>query len=225
MSQKVSITFDYVLGSLSISFLFPVDGGRPVTVDKTYSVSSSFVLSDFVSLDTNNYTFIVDSSKTPIIKFEEDTQITIENIIYSDAFKTAFPSIFGGVSGVSSSCSFDDTNILNAIASLRAEIETRFGGLFTRLDTLDASVKSISISGVSPMVDFMDLNGNCGSYANGSRVTVQGVEGIYTVQSSFLGWSVPLDGHLVLCYNLLGDNNKKIKAPHLYVRLYVEKKD
>jgi hypothetical protein len=67
------------------------------------------------------------------------------------------------------------------------------------------------------------LNGNFGSYPDGTYVTVQGLTTrTYTVQSSSLGWDSPSTGSLIITYRLKDSDGNFLEAPHVLLSQKIE---
>lgn len=66
---------------------------------------------------------------------------------------------------------------------------------------------------------FPSLNGDSGTYLDGTLVNVQGLPNrVYTVLSSVMGWDNPDTGSTVINYILKDKNNKILVAPYILVK-------
>lgn len=95
-------------------------------------------------------------------------------------------------------------------------INGRFDGVMNTLSSMPSS------SNNSSGFNFVDLNGQFGSYRNGTKVTIEGKVDEYEVLSSSLVWS-SYAGALVIAYQLKNDHGEICPCTHPFLTLVTAK--
>ncbi|MEN4046210.1 hypothetical protein [Sulfurimonas sp. NWX367] len=193
------IATDYAdkTSQLNMTFSVPND-------TNTYLISDSGGYVSLFCSDSNGapasfpYDFSIGSS---FFEFYYSEPVFDVSSSISDAVTTLSDLVTTRANGVLSTIQTSESNILNNVGSRFDSVDISLSGLSTSFSDFQNSLVSLSdsVSGVQSSVDaipgsistvdfnsfsFSSLNGASGSFKDGQAVTIDGVDGIYTVESS-----------------------------------------
>ncbi len=210
--------------------------GQSIDYSKTFSYDGFDVIVEF-KLSSGRFEHYVRRSDGEFLDFEinfpprfvDYASSSILNQLNSIIDKLSdFDNVLSDINS-----STDDVN--SSISSLNSLVNTKATDLSSLISSQSQSIVNLinsksdeisnSISQISQNlsvdlsnISFVSLNGSLGSYKDGSRVSVQGLAGIYIVKSSFMLKND--QNNYIICYQLESeDHSSSLIVPNIFVSL------
>ena len=173
---------------------------------------------EYIAVDIDFYPYFVDyfssnvvNQLNGIIDKLQFMSSTVDNMM--SGFDIIGQNFTDLTSFVNSKFSNVESVISSQSQSIVSFVNSKSSDILDQINQISQNL-SVDLSNIS----FVSLNGSLGSYKDGSRVSVQGLAGVYVVKSSFMLKND--QNNYIICYQLESeDHSSSLIVPNIFVSL------